>query len=76
MVNKLLKDLFQGLHLRYLAIQVEDVGYLKYLSVFSFFFFKCNLLSNWLTYSVYSVLLVSGVDSCDSLLIYNTQCSS
>ncbi|XP_049486074.1 polycomb group RING finger protein 3 isoform X1 [Panthera uncia] len=29
-----------------------------------------------LTYSVYSVLLASGVDSCDSSLTYNTQCSS
>ena len=41
-----------------------------------FLFFKYNLLSSWLTYSVYSVLLVLGVDSRDSSLTYNTQCSS
>ena len=35
-----------------------------------------NLLSSWLTRSVYSVLLVWGVDSRDSSLPCNTQCSS
>ena len=34
-----------------------------------------NLLSNWLTYGVYSVLLVLGVDPHGSSLTYNTQCS-
>ena len=31
-------------------------------------------MSNWLTYSVYSVLLVLGVDSPGSSLTFNTQC--
>ena len=35
-------------------------------------FLKYNLLSNWLTYSVYNVLLVLGVDCHDSSLTYNT----
>ena len=35
-----------------------------------------NLLSSQLTYSVYGVLLALGVDSRDSSLIYNIQCSS
>ena len=48
---------------------------LFYCSKFYLFIFKYNLLSRWLTYTVYSVLLVLGVDSCDSLLTYNTQCS-
>ena len=47
-------------------------------SVFYFlnYFLKYNLLSSQLTYGVYRVLLTSGVDSHDSSLTYNTQCSS
>ena len=47
-----------------------------YLFMYVFIYFKYNLLSSYLTYSVYSVLLASGVDSHDSSLIYNSQCPS
>ena len=46
------------------------------MSTVIFFSLIYILLRSWLTYSVYSVLLVLGVDSRDSLLTYNTQCSS
>lgn len=36
-------------------------------------YFEYNLLSNWLTYSMYSVLVALGVDSSGSLLTYNTK---
>ena len=39
-------------------------------------FFLNNLLSRYLTYNVYHVVLASRVDSCDSSLTYHTQCSS
>ena len=44
-----------------------------FLSGSQMMFFKYNLLSLGPTYSVYGVLLVSGVDSRDSSLTYNTQ---
>ena len=35
-----------------------------------------NMIYCWLIYSVYSMPLVLGIESCDSLLTYYTQCSS
>ena len=62
----------------YYSVKARDTVVFIILAKFLFnflIFFKYNLLSTWLTYSVYNVLLVSGVDSRDSSFTYNTQCS-